>query len=98
MQRESLNTRQGSKAGKIRVRTGREKMRPPPLSAKEKRLRSNSTPRFLTDDEQSTMQSSSVRQCSRLLLVGVLGPIINASVFFFQNLVVRNYSSSTFLY
>ncbi len=36
MQRESLNTRQGSKAGKIRVRTGREKMRPPPLSAKEK--------------------------------------------------------------
>ncbi len=36
MQRESLNTRQGSKAGKIRVRTGREKMRPPPLRAKEK--------------------------------------------------------------
>ncbi len=36
MQRESL-TRQGSKAGKIRVRTGREKMRPPPLSAKEKK-------------------------------------------------------------
>ncbi len=34
---ESLNTRQGSKAGKIRVRTGREKMRPPPLSAKEKK-------------------------------------------------------------
>ncbi len=38
MQRESLNTRQGSKAGKIRVRMGREKMRPPPLSAKEKSL------------------------------------------------------------
>ncbi len=36
VQRESLNTRQGSKAGKIRVRMGREKMRPPPLSAKEK--------------------------------------------------------------
>ncbi len=36
VQRESL-TRQGSKAGKIRVRTGREKMRPPPLRAKEKR-------------------------------------------------------------
>ncbi len=36
MQRESLNTRQGSKAGKIRVRTGREKMRLPPLRAKEK--------------------------------------------------------------
>ncbi len=36
MQRESLNTRQGSKAGKIRVRTGREKMRPPPLSAKKR--------------------------------------------------------------
>ncbi len=39
VQRESLNTRQGSKAGKIRVRTGREKMRPPPLRAKEKNLR-----------------------------------------------------------
>ncbi len=34
--RESLSI-QGSKAGKIRVRTGREKMRPPSLSAKEKR-------------------------------------------------------------
>ncbi len=33
--------------------------------------------RFLTDDEESTKQPSSVRQCSRLLLVGVLGPIIN---------------------
>ncbi len=30
--------RQGSKAGKIRVRTGREKMRPPPLRAKEKNI------------------------------------------------------------
>ncbi len=38
VQRESLNTRQGSKAGKIRVRTGREKMRLPPLRAKEKRV------------------------------------------------------------
>ncbi len=38
VQRESLNTRQGSKAGKIRVRTGREKMRPPPLRAKEKNI------------------------------------------------------------
>ncbi len=38
VQRESLNTRQGSKAGKIRVRTGREKMWLPPLRAKEKRV------------------------------------------------------------
>ncbi len=36
------------------------------------------------------------KQCSRLLLVGVLGPIINTSVF--QKLAVRNDSSSTFLY
>ncbi len=48
----------------------------------KERLLSNSTPRFLTDDEESTEQPSSVRQCSRLLLVGVLGPIINTSVFF----------------
>ncbi len=41
----------------------------------------NSTLRFLTDDEEFTEQPSSVRQCSRLLLVGVLGPIINTSVF-----------------
>ncbi len=41
MQRESLNTRQGSKAGKIRVRTAREKMRPPPLSAKEKEVKAS---------------------------------------------------------
>ncbi len=40
-------------------------------------LLSNSTPRFLTDDEESTEQPSSVRQCSRLLLVGVLGLIKN---------------------
>ncbi len=33
-------------------------------------LLSNSTPRFLTDDEESTEQPSSVRQFSRLLLVG----------------------------
>ncbi len=30
----------------------------------------NSTPRFLTDDEESTEQPSSIRQCSRLLLGG----------------------------
>ncbi len=47
----------------------------------KERLPSNSTPRFLIDDEESTEQPSSVRQCSRLLLVGVLGPIINTSVF-----------------
>ncbi len=47
----------------------------------KERLQSNSTPRFLTDDEESTEQPSSVRQSSRLLLVGVLGPIMNTSVF-----------------
>ncbi len=47
----------------------------------KERLLSNSTPSFLTDDEESTEQSSSVKQCSRLLLVGFLGPIINTSVF-----------------
>ncbi len=53
----------------------------------KERLLSNTTPSFLTDDEESTEQPSSVRQCSRLLLVGVLGPIINSSVF--QNFAVR---------
>ncbi len=47
----------------------------------KERLLLNSTPRFLTDDEEFTEQPSSVRQCSRFLLVGVLGPIINTSVF-----------------
>ncbi len=41
----------------------------------KERLLSNSTPRFLTDDEEFTEQPS------RLLLVGVLGLIINTSVF-----------------
>ncbi len=54
-----------------------------------------STPRFLTDDEKSREQPSSIRPCSRLLVVWFLGPIINTSVFF-HNLVVRNYSSSSF--
>ncbi len=62
----------------------------------KERLLLNSTPRFLTDDEEFTEQPSSVRQCSRLLLVGVLGPILTP--LFFQNLAVRNYSSSSFLY
>ncbi len=47
----------------------------------KERLLSNSTPRFLTDDDESREQPSSVRQCSRLLLVWFLGPIINTSVF-----------------
>ncbi len=47
----------------------------------KERLLSNSTPRFLTDDEDLREQPSSVRQCSRLLLVWFLGPIINTSVF-----------------
>jgi len=63
----------------------------------KERLLSNSTPRFLTDDEESREQPLSVRQCFMLLLEGILGPIINTSVFF-QNLAVKHYSSSTFLY
>ncbi len=47
----------------------------------KERLLSNSSPRFLNDDEESTEQPSSVRQCSRLLLVGVLDLIINTSLF-----------------
>ncbi len=43
----------------------------------KERLLSNITPRFLTDDEESREQPSSVRQCSRLLHMGVLGLIIN---------------------
>ncbi len=35
----------------------------------KERLLSNSTPRFLADDEESREQTSSVRQCSRLLRV-----------------------------
>ncbi len=46
----------------------------------KERLLSNSTPRFLTDDEDLE-QPSSVRQCSRLLHAKVFGPIINTSVF-----------------
>ncbi len=50
--------------------------------AVKERLLSNSTPRFLTDEEEEfTEQPSSVRQCSRLLLVGVLGLIINICFF-----------------
>ncbi len=45
------------------------------------RLLSNSTPKFLTDDEELTEQPSSVSQCCRLLLVGALVLIINTSFF-----------------
>ncbi len=45
----------------------------------KERLLSSSTPRFLTDDEESWEQR--VRQCSRLLRVGALGLITNTSVF-----------------
>ncbi len=60
----------------------------------KERLLLNSTPRFLTHDEELTEQPSSVRQCSRLLHVEVLYPVINTP--FFQNLAVRNYKSSSF--
>ncbi len=48
----------------------------------KERLLSSSTPRCLTYDDELTGQPSSVRQCSRLLHVEVLGPIINTSGFF----------------
>ncbi len=44
-------------------------------------LLSNSTPRFLTNDKELTEQSSSVRQCFRLLHVEVFGPIIKTFIF-----------------
>ncbi len=47
----------------------------------QERLLSNSTPRFLTDDEESTEQPSSVRHCSRLLLLWFLVLLISTSVF-----------------
>lgn len=47
----------------------------------KERLLSNSTPRFLTDDEELTEQPSSLRQRSRLLHTELLGPIINTPVF-----------------
>ncbi len=62
----------------------------------KERLLSNSTPRFLTDDEILREQPSIVRQCSRLLLVWFIGLIINTSVFF-QTVVVINYLSCRFI-
>ncbi len=62
----------------------------------KERLISNCTSRFLTDDEESTEQSLSVRPCSRLLLLWFLGPIINTSVF--SEFSSKNYSSSSFLH
>ncbi len=47
----------------------------------KERLLSNSTPRFLTDDEELTEKPSSIRQCSRLLHAEVFGPMINTSVY-----------------
>ena len=47
----------------------------------KERLLSNSTPRFLTDDEELTEQPSRLRQRSRSLHAELLGPIINTSVF-----------------
>ncbi len=46
----------------------------------KERLLSNSTPRFLTVDEELTKQPSSFRQCSRLLHAEVLGQIIKGIV------------------
>ena len=47
----------------------------------KERLLSNSTPRFLTDDEELTEQPLNLRQRSRSLHAELLGPIINTSVF-----------------
>ncbi len=63
--------------------------------AVKERLLLNSTARFLTDDE-NYRAAISVRQCSRLLLVGVLGPIINTSVFSEFSSKSKKYSSSSF--
>ncbi len=57
----------------------------------KERLLSNSTPGLPTDDEESTEQPSSVRQCSRLLLVGDLGPKINTSAFSEFNKEITHY-------
>ncbi len=62
------------------------------------KLLSNSTPRFLTEEEKSREQPSSVRQFSRLLLVGFLGPIINTpdfSEFISKKLFVIQFFIST---
>ncbi len=47
-----------------------------------KLVKSNSTLRFLTDEETLTEQPSSVRQFSRLLHAEVFGPIIYTSLLF----------------
>ncbi len=52
-------------------------------------LLSNTTPRFLTDDEDLTEQPSSVIQSFRLIHAEVFGPIIITSVFL--NLAVEIY-------
>ncbi len=59
----------------------------------KERLLSDSTPRFLTDDKELTEQPSSVLgYYMQRFQFRLLTPL------FFQNLVVRNYSSSSFLY
>ncbi len=52
------------------------------MSLSNERLLSNSTPRFLTDDEESREQSSSVRH-------------LHLDLCFFQNLVVSSGGQST---
>ncbi len=64
----------------------------------KERLLSNCTPRFLTDDEESTEQPSYVRQCSRLLFVWVLGPIINKKNHFFSEFSCKKLLIIHFLY
>ncbi len=56
----------------------------------KERLLLNSTPRFLTDDEELTEQPSSVRQCSRLLHAEVFGPIINIFIFINMDIKITN--------
>ncbi len=53
----------------------------------KERLLSNSTPRFLTDDEEELReQPSSVRQCSRLLLLCFFRSVINRDGSRFSNI------------
>ncbi len=56
----------------------------------KERFLSKSTPRFLTDDEESREQPSSLRPCSRLLLVWFLGPIINTFIFINMDIKITN--------
>ncbi len=62
----------------------------------KERLLTNSTPRFLTDDEEPTEQPSSVRQCSKLLFVGVFSEFSSKKLLVIQFFYI-DYASHEFL-